>query len=761
MDFERLFVAQVKTALKTPPYTETTHNLGTQSFEEGELYTTPSNSPKVTGIISNISSIGRRAGNPIPSGNTVSITLNDTRDSYGRNKRFRDNLEKGEIIDQDVTIYSYKKPIGAVGVIADFKLEFTGRVTGVSISPQGNALTIEAQSKGISQEVLQTIIDPNGASEFANSVESVRGRPLPIIFGRSEALCYPLDEQSPITADYGFATTFGTTHQIQALNKYLSQATGKTKYVEIENPGSGHILDLGNPLGGGSIGSSGPDFDDTQEHAVSFTTGTKGVLVEAVRVYSYVDTGWVSSNFGDTTCQVNIYENGLGSGPGRKLASGYEDRGNPILRGSTTPPSAPGSFIDTVVLQNFITLEPLTTYWISFRNAGWAGTLWYLGHISGGDSVTYWHKRSISGEPSWFEDSSDDEPCYEFYGPEFSATLGSANNLATITVEGYSGVASANIAQLKLAVEVDGLEDDNSGTITGTVNKLLDNSAEAAACLLSQISETYDITTFDCAEFMDTTYPRIIAGVSNGRQSVADIISQILYETKCTSYNDASGKLVFFPYGYVQADRQRISEADCRLIDWKILGPSTIVTHTDFVYGRSVSPLENEEIQANKPRNYLKTLEQQNADGGDPASWTEESFNLFGTKRVSDLVSVLDWIQDDATASFLSEFYLTVYSRPTELVTIEIPYFEKDYNTIEIMDVIEIEHVDNPNDSGTSPDGFTKYPVYNGVAHEEIVSSFPWRMAKKYPMRVLSRTVRDNFTLELQLKVLNNPKEIY
>lgn len=751
MDLERLYIVQVKTKLRNSPYTETTHNLGTVSYEADELY---SGSAKIAGIVVSVSSINRTIGRPVPTRRGVGITLTDARGSWGLDKRFKDLLEKQEIIEQDLLVYTFKKSVGAVGSSGQLKLEFTGKVKSARFLPQAAAVELSAEPDGMPKAIPQTIIDP-AVSSFASAPDKNIARPLPIVFGQAQ-IPARLVGGTAADAEYALCTTGGTDYPIKSLDTvYAKNKSGE--YVEVSNPtGANTSLPWSQ-----SAYTTNIDYINGDQEGFEFAqqfTPTHGAILVSIGTTLYA----TASNW-DGVLSCAIYENDESQDvPGQRIGFGDVE-----LQGSVSPPAYRQT--DTIYFREPIVLEANRTYYLSFRMAdnsrstASVGSLYLSGDNSASD-VTTWKSTGAGDPKGWGTGATFNDKPFQttFSGAGFTATLSDADNYAHMLVDQYNDVIEEpDLRNLSLVCDITGLTDDSSGTITGTASKTLDNAAEAAGYLLEQCGCSYDLTTFDTEAVLDSSHARAIGGASSGRQSVENILAAVFKNSACVGYRDTSGAFVVWPYGYQQGTIHKITEADCRLISWEVFGPETVVTHTDFGYRKLSIPLPLEQVQAGDSTSYAKYLEEQNSDGGNPGSWTEESYNIYGDLRVSNNTFNLDWIYDDASASFLSEYYLKVFSRPTEIVKIELPYFERNYRDIELMDIIELEHIDNPNDSGTSPDGFTKYPVYSGVAHEEITSSFPWRMAKKYPMRVLSKTLRGDFSLELELKVLNNPKEIY
>lgn len=760
MDLERGFIVEITTRLRHGPHTSTTHYLATAHYDADEIY---SGSPRTVGIIRNIGELKREVGNPLPQGESVTFVIEDTRGSFGLDKRFKDLLEKEEIIEQALVIKSFRKPVESAGVVGDVIIEFTGKTKRVAIDNQNSALTLFAESDGLTVSYPQTVIDPN-VDAFSDAPDNSIGKYLPIAFGTAEVRAIPVDRVISTISDYALTTTFGSTHTISGLTGYkLRDYNGEFVEIQSNTTGETKVIDEDSGAGSGAPTSSNISVSASGGHiAVKLnTSSTTNYGIWGGYWYFYDNGGSTVNGYFNFSLMV---ADELGQ-PGEVIARGKADKGTYTWTNGLAQRQV------KFIFDQVRPLDPDKTYFLTYSENVQDGTSANLHDPVqySGKTMEYWVEESANSWGKHYNavEGAANDSRFALWGLKFTdrTSTTSSSNYSSVRIETSSGIIPDQpdpaIHNLPLIVEVGGLLDDSGGTVTGTASKLLDNGAEAAALLLEQDGESYDLTSYDCEEVIDTTYTRLVGGASNGRITSPQIIKELLYQSKCIAFRDSAGALAIHPYGYVAGDRKYITEQDCTLLEWRILEPQSVVTHTDFVYQRTVAPLPIEEFTLGNPRNYREVLEQQNSDGGDAASWTEDSYVLYGDKRLSRSVYELNWIQDTSSAEFLSEFYLTYFSRPTELVTIELPYFERDYRTIELMDIIELEHVDNINDSGTSPDGFTKYPVDAGVAHTEIVESKPWRMAKKYPMRVLSRSVTSDHRLVLRLKVLNNEQEIF
>lgn len=733
---------------------------------------------RLIGTLRNLQGLGYDAESVIPSKRTGTITLDNTRGSAGVYNRFADYLVEEEIIQQPVTVYSVKRSLKVEALSPE--IEFEGVVDSFDVSNDRNTISIKVGTKTIAPEVPQTQLTDES---WPGMPDRGVGAYLPVVFGTAEIPAYRFDPDGTVNPRYAYATSVSNTYPTGGVQSYYAK-NSKGKYVEIEGATTTTTMLFGRSIGTVKASTSlhSPVLG---ERAESFVATSGRILTWGTIHLMYTSNASLRRKAApEGSVEIRIFDTDASGAPrdviGRATFSLSEFTGYGNHEFSYV-------FDKPVVLAEGekyfiapkINLRPGTsddgdpyyadeTYTVSFTQDTTQSGGRPIGDYYRPFSFISNGAQSLQPfDDNWIEDTGSIEPLnYELYGLRIEDFPSSISNFGffRISQATVSGKTVPDIGVLDFIVNIEGLRDSAFGALTGVGNNALDGVREAAQFFFRDNPSDLDTTSFSPENYG-------INGASRGRRNVNQILQEILKQTASKLVPTKNGKLRLYSYPASQDVIHTISEDDCKLISWEAQDSKYIVNSVEFVYNEKAIPLELEDIQTGLPRNYSKSLVWEYAGGASNQetidAWTKKSYTLYGRKKLTDSFTVLNWIKAVSGAQRLAEYYLNVFPYPSWIFRIELPYFEKSYKSIDLMDILRISHVDLPNTSGTSPDGLTKLPTSSGETVEALTGQHAWRRARSYKMRILKREVNYNVadttapTLSLKLKVLSNPQEIY
>lgn len=719
---------------------------------------------EIHGGLIDVSGFKLEVGEPLPVRSGGTITLNNTRGAY-QNRDFRpsDLLKDYNWIGAQVLVNSFKGKPEELGSSGDVRIEFVGIVKDLDFDPQSNQMRISVEPLPISTKFDQEIISQD---DYVVTVLDNIGKYLPICFGSPTIPGYfywGSDYEAAIAlASYPTGYSNGAISTIYTPNE-------RGQYVSVTDDG------LSLPQIGAKTGTTtyrvlrAPD-NDAATPVTSRSWRQKFIPTKNYMLYS-VDVDLKNTTAGSITYNmiltVKIYKK-TRTDEGvefQELSSGsYEFNAEAVAAGATRSPN--------VELDTPVPLEIGQRYWVEFA-------------IAGNENQTADYEIRLiyyteSGSAVWRKEGSSDDwdrvavdQALNWDGQCLKLTVQHTSNRTNLLAQQWTlpSGSDSKYGDLKWVVKLNGLIDDGSGTITGTVNAPIDDPYEVTRFLLRDQLSYLDTTTFDAANVVRTIAPRSISGYSKGRVSNEQMLSEILKETACKLVprnNGLSTKAwALYPYGFRSSSVRYLSEQQVRLIGYKQFGRDSVVNKIDIAYGESAIPQETSALQSGQPQRFTKFKTYDNTTGGDFTAWTTQSVANFGTRPNNNGWTTLSWVDDDATAQFYAQYLIQSYSQPKTIVELELPFFEADYRTIQCMDIIELSHPDMPATFGTTPDSLTPLPVYSGAVVETANFGFPLRQAQSYRLQVYSRQVIFNIgsnkapVLRIACKVLNNPYEIY
>jgi len=750
-------------------YTQTSRYFSHNAYPADALY---SGSPEIMGGLVSVSGMGTDVGELVPQNRSGTVVLSNLKGIVGVHTRISDYFEDETSINRSLLLRTFQVQPGQTGSSSDEQDEFNGRIRSVEIDHRNDQVRIRAE-----YEYVRNRIRP----KYTNTVnwpdlpDASAGLYLPICFGSAQTACVQLEADGD--ADPGFAYASGsTTYPTGGVTQYYARDIDG-KFAEVISAATTTTALC--PTGTGTPSSAFVVREQEYACKLKYTAGTDNYIVTQCEIDL---TGGAGSTGGDGVGRITLYEAsdyGTYALPSLKvIAFGEFDKSDFDSEYSTQSDFTPRVSFDRPAV-----LSSTKGYYISIsctnesNGGGWTTFTSYSsksgriiaikGGVSDSESQNAW--QYISGADEGFP--------HRFYGVVMTDNMGATNGSAGFNCTQQSadtGQTNPYLTDIDFVVDFDGLNDTSGGTITGINDQPLNNAYYAIKYLVESGGlDNYDDTKFNPEDVLTTNYPRNIQGASRGRASDASLIQEICKASACRLIGLRSGDVALWAYGEEQATVTTIHDHDCNVLRHIIDGDRTIVNKLQLGYDYKVTNTDLQFLAQGQSRTYAKSYDWENGGSADNQdeidAWTTDSVSLYGSRELSDSYTNVLFLQDDDDAKFLAKYYLTTRAHPIEYFYVEIPYFVRDYKSLDLMDIIEVSHQSVPSDEGTESSVTAKLPVLDlttGDPLESMRFGGTWRRAKRHRMRIVGRAPKFNIknedpvVLELKLQVLNNPMEI-
>lgn len=709
----------------------------------------------VYGILREISGLGQSMGELVADDKYGTITLDVTRGSFEHDKRFYDLFEKETILHQDVTVYSCEMQ-PSEGVAFDLTnewdqvVEFIGEVSSVSIDIGERTCSISVKSKNIPDE---SPIFQITREQFPDAPDSSLGIFVPIIFGKVEVPAYPVGD-----GRYVFQTHFN-----DAAPTRNFASLGIDEYYHEDQDGSWEVFSQA-PMtpedfqADQGSNESGTFADLDEEYAVDILSGYvitaiktrwgkfigggadvagKPIISAELRLRQ-ADFGIPQDSVG--RAQIAFKETTFQTSDHFFLA--YLER--PVFLSPRYSYSMSSNVVDEVLRDN-------GGSWRNFKALTETEEGAFLVDSISGNVSGKWNRQTISSL-YWFlwgvraDTFVVNESLYQdvlfkqrIFGAMHEPFSG---NVAEPLVD----PEPPSLDEMSIVLAVAGIEEDGSSDKTGggAITR-----ADAIVRMLYYLSNGDSLDGLDYTTFDPASYAPQLAGVTEGRQTYREILLEILENSamKLVPRRSAAGPLAIWAYGVRQESVAVISEADCTLNSIEIAGEDAIVNRVRVQYG---------------PRSYSTGSEYLGAYEASDAL----SQSIYGVREVSEEFVRLRYIASKEAAERWANYKFAQYARERMRITFTVPFWKNNYREIDIMDVIEISHIDSPSFFGTAPP-YQEPPITVDarISGDDYNLGDIWRRAQSYRLRVLGRHPNysineDEATIQFTCLVLDNPDEI-
>lgn len=700
---EKYFLVRLDLEAKDSSGTKTLW-FGTESAVVDELYVGGS---YVYPILDKVSGLGQDfgSGQVLPQNRVGSVTLSNTRGSITHDTRLGDLSDFYAFLGASVSIYSFQKPSGMVGDSEDLASEFSGEVVSFSINPQSSTISLSVQGGLRAPVTLQTRVDKKA---FPAAPDRSVGQYLPLIFGQTEVTALKIEalkvDSSALMAEYAFATTVGTTFQIDDVEEVYVEAGGEYRRVDGAADYSSSVIEK-SPTS--TVTLLGTNTDTYIE--IDYSNSSDNYVVTHARLSLKGTSTFYTGSVGGT----------VGAAIVRTPSSSDYPNGDSEVVAAGSVEKDPGldwkndgvDFTVDIPLSRPAVLYGGGAYWLKINNNDEDNSVKFIRprDLSSGTHQVVIFERD-SNETTIYPTSSSYS--YALFAAEFEVDVGSSLNVAKFRTR-HMGVDvdsdCPGMDNLKIILGVSGLLDDGSGTVTGTADKQIETPDDVIR-FLWYLSHGNSLADLDTSRVSEVALIEL-DGASQGGITARDLMAEVARHAGMALFPLRSGKTAVWGYPSSQSSVVTITENDCNLLSIQSSGLSEIVNEALIAYDRTALPLPVEDIEAGNPQNYLKTLDANpDSDGAFPEI-LERSQSLYGERPLSQGFQNLSLIADDGAASHYVTVIFEQKSFEKTQVSIQVPFWLRELRTVELFDLLRLSHIDLPFVEGTEGANTTKAPT--------------------------------------------------
>ena len=779
------------------------YNFTNQAIPDGSLNYFP--------LLISAGSWGVSSLNAIPETVDTEVTIDNSRGSLGFDRRVSDLFKKYVIHNQAVTLsYAYVDPDSTSTVT--FTEMWSAKAIAWSVAiGNPDTLTIQISSVGIPQRKMTRTLR---ADDFTYIPDGSVGYDLPLIFGGHDPnvaddgvesiyirpICCSVNANE---CEYAYATTFANSFKQETITGGASTSVVHFKNSAMSQQGKEviewsrvRLITSGSEStpafsSGGSVAAVVNPYWDYPNgfsaYGEELTTASNNYLITGAKV-KFLGTG--DSNYlssipsGEETdykLRVGIFIDDFSGVPKTEIAFGEADWFDYLteLRGATNT-----SFDVQVKFNNLAHIGGITgmKYFIIMSQTTSNATEPTLTYDLAVQASRSGSSQVVYGKTNDFEIDTDGDtigdvavgsdqfvrvynrtntaPIWSVYGLAFShntSKLYSADTdglgMATIYFVYYDNQAAAtgpDLSNLDMLFEVTGLQDDASGTITGSANSTIKEPHHVISLLGLNYDTDYptvwggsgyadrwltlDNSAYDYTNPTDNITPnpfyRTANGYIEGPINLDELLANFCREMgakviRRTNTTEAERYSVWL-FGGTKDSAATFTDENSRIISIECLGFETVVNNVKFYYKRDARQLDLlKAAQAQQFRDYTKLLDLKYFTSAEATQITARSYYNFGHR--ANEIADYNLINDTQSAYFVFRMLAGQYGFPNWYITIETPYIE--FYNIEAQQNVELLHVDFPAYFGTSPN--PSMISYNGSTVDISPEVYPKRAERQ------------------------------
>lgn len=696
-------------------------------------------------IIKKIGEIGVGVGNFMPETFSGSITIDNSINSFGLERKFSDLLERYTFVNQSVSIYIAQAAEGDA-VTASRTLEWVAVCqNGRSI---GDDFVINIAGRGIEDRVFTCVVD-NSETTFSEASISALGQAIPLVLGESvEVKPVVIKDPDSDFIDYAYQTTLGTQFKGGDISAYYARASANSDYGRVYGAASTSTK-LYDALTGTLI-TVATGNDEAHRTRDITPTGTDAYILTHAEVTFLTGTAGATGSF-----SLEIWAKDRNGYPFQMVGQAVREKSDYTW--------GAGNVAVYFVFPNPIPLVAENGYVAYITQSSSTANDIHPAYISGASTKTSYTKAKVAGvttNQAWLKHTFNQRDfASAFYGLTLTTSdpgAGdiTANGLSYQKLTAYhrtggswAGLTDSDLSSLDLVVITDGLKDDSSGNITGTPSQVLSSPAHIAELLnwnwngsawaAGKFSDSLHSTTHVNVNSTASPNYREISGRTTGLTGRLQTLEEICRHSACkiTMSPSATTPIGLWAWGTKAEAVYTIGDDDLEVIGFDMLGAETVINTVEMYYNETLRPLTtftgNTQGQF---RAYQSRLYWTYATNAETAAISTGSYTCFGERKNKD--TSYKWLHDDQSAEFIARFLIKHYREPHNYVDLYIPYWK--YKAIKIMDVLNIVSTKLPAFFGTSPDA--TLPSYGGEA-SVYSDGFQFMRANLYRAQVEARRV--------------------
>lgn len=731
-------------------------------------------------ILQSLPNVGAVMGDYLPQALGGTIVLNNAPNSFGFERRFSDLLERFTVIDSQVKIYYADVTIGSTDPTASWELITTSRIARWRANPGNGTLELDLDTATIPKRIVTKSIN---SVDFPNAPTANLGRHIPLVLGSDiQVPAYRVAADGDTSPEYVYATSLGTDaagtpYPVGGVQTYFAQnQDGRYQAVNSASAVSTAVKSNTSTTSEALLPLTGARY----WYWLDYTSPTDNYVITQVEVKL---NGESTADSFDGTITVEIWEGSVYAlfVPTKLVASGNRPASdfNASLQGASD--FWAGFTLD----RPLVMANDAAGYWLLIKHQTDSGTHTINALISnaGGSSVYAFYLLDSDGTIAPLRSSaSTDRLEYKLYATK--QTDDTTPTAAQVQVDGLghaqfevtqktalSGIDNPDLTKLNWIVEIDGLKDDSSGTVTGSANQLIESPQQVIELLDKEWNGTdftggrVDNTKFSATHSQLTTSSsfgyRKIGGATSGRTTLEDLYRQICRNSglRIGLVNSATaGKtLGVYAWGTNLTATYCFTDDDCIIRRVESRGVETTVNRFQIFYQPQLIDLDVVSGTAEGQfKNYGGTIDWYPSRDVGTTNISDTSSDLYGFRTLE--TAAYDFVNDSTSADFIAKFLACYFALPSWFVECEVPFNK--YKGIELFDVVEIEHPDLPAFFGTSSNA--KMPTYNG-ADTDPGDGMYLKRANRYRAQIEAREIRfspgEYPTLLLTARLLINSKD--
>lgn len=718
--------------------------------------TTPSDRETYIPILKSIGEITLNAGEFLPTASFSTISIEDSRGTFGADRKFSDILERFTVVDQPVTFYVGDSENGS-DVPVSWTQIGSGKILSWNRAINSNEPTLSFQIAPfkVSDKVMNLEISRDIAG-MENAPEANLGKPLPIVFSKpntsqtSQLDRYPqviptrISADGAATAKYALATHMYQLTQGRIASNYYAKKSwedGADIWASI------HFTRAADDYTGSPVGTyyTLNTYSSTAYRIpqITSTNNESGFIVSGIqfRCRGQGSPGRAST----ATLIVYIYQVDKVTRSivatltqGRAYLNTYDASNN--VSGSDF--SIKVSFDAPIVLD--LTASRTYDFYLAWE---------VTGYTAGADLAFYKNSttslRMVKSQTITTTDSRDswvisDDTTGIVAHKLLIVTATANNHESTYTKDGFtyssltlsqvapdSGQVNPDLDSLELVVLMEGFD---TYSVASPV-RCLTPITIAERLSYSWNGESWvNINALDTTTLQSSHYDKLFAanqsiraryvsGVVESKSTYTQLLTELVRGTACKVGVLVNQKLFIYPWGITADPSFNVPQADIIPLSWEVRDSSTIINRTQISFDKAYAT----NIAQDSTEGFKYSIDYSKSAYLPSQVITEESRTLYGVKNIvensfsvfgySDYylnVGVPGYLTGNISSSqpndgvnitysvdFLADYYMSRNALPATYCSFVVPWHR--YKTIKMFDVITFAHSEFPAFYGTDP----------------------------------------------------------
>ena len=756
-----------------------TYNFVNKSLRDAA---TPSDRETYIPILESIGEITLSAGEILPSVSLSSITLDDSRGSFGPDRRFSDLLERFTLIDQVVSIYLGESQ-NEVDAPSTWAKIGSGRVVSWSKALSGDSpkLNINIEPFKISETIMNLEVSRDILG-MESSPQASLGKALPIVFNKvNSGLSSPIDRYpqvlpTRISADGAETAKYALTTQMYQVTKARIQPNyyAKKSWEDGSNIWASISFtraapDYTSPIVGSYYSLNTYAGKAHRLPQITATNEETGFVVTGVELKAK-GQGVPARTSGASLSASLLQVDRVTYNVVQKLAEGTVLLANyDALNNAGSDFSVNISFDRPAVIE--LTSARSYDFYLAWNatNVGVTNELVLHKHNT---TVPTMLKANSGTEDAWKITTSEQITAHKLR----IVTATSTAHENTYTKDGFT-YSSMTLSQPtpdsgQANCDLDSLE--VVGLVEGFCNYSDNSRIYDPPTILKLFSYEWDGEQWEDVSAVDTTSlqtshytplftsssnnyrARYLSGIIEGKSTYSQVATEISRATASKVGVFSNGKLFIHPWGVSTPPTYVIPQADIIPLSWESRTDDSIVNRSQITFQRYYATNISQD-EAKEGYKYsidfssdaylpVQQITEQSRSLFGARNIVENTFNVFGFSDTNPVVGLPGYLTGGSTASqpsaggvviysvdFLADYYISRFALPFVYCSFVVPYHR--YKDIKMFDVISFHHSEFPAYYGTDPsarpgvvnDGSVVAAVPNANYGEELVRAQSYR----------------------------------